>query len=182
MKLWLLRHPATSAAPGLCYGRTDVPVPPAATRAVAECIAPGLPRGIAVVCSPLQRCAGLAQALAALRPDLQPQCDARLAEMDFGAWEERPWAEVTRAEFDAWAHDFADMRAGGSGESTRRFMQRVGGALDAWRGTGRDALWVTHAGVIRAAWLWRDGVRFVVRADQWPSQPIAFGECVTIEV
>jgi alpha-ribazole phosphatase len=182
MKLRLLRHPETSAAPGLCYGRTDVPVPPAATQSVAERIARGLPAGIALVTSPLRRCAGLAQALSALRPDLQPQFDARLAEMDFGAWEERPWSAIARAEFDAWTRDFADMRAGGSGESTREFMQRVGEAFDAWRGGGRDALWVTHAGVIRAAWLWREGVRCVAHADQWPAQPIAFGECVTIEV
>lgn len=181
MKLRLLRHAQTSAAAGLCYGRTDVAVPPEATQAVAERIAPDLPVGIVVACSPLQRCAGLAQALSALRPDLRPQPDPRLAEMDFGAWEESPWSAIDRAEFDAWTRDFADLRAGGSGESTRQFMQRVGEAFDAWREAGRDAVWVTHAGVIRAAWLLQEGVRCVAHADQWPAQPIAFGECVTIE-
>jgi len=35
MKLLLVRHARTIAADGFCYGRTDVPVLPEATRAVA---------------------------------------------------------------------------------------------------------------------------------------------------
>ena len=31
--LWLLRHAPVLAAPGLCYGRTDLPADPAAIRA-----------------------------------------------------------------------------------------------------------------------------------------------------
>ena len=182
MKLLLVRHAQTIAADGLCYGRADVPVLPAVTRAVAECVAPGLPPGLAMACSPLARCTDLAQAISVLRPDLSPRPDPRIAEMDLGAWEERPWATIDRAELEAWTRDFADGRAGGSGESTRQFMQRVGEAFDDWRDSGRDAVWVTHAGVIRAAWLLREGVRCVERADQWPGQPIAFGEWVTIEL
>ncbi|RZL93868.1 MAG: phosphoglycerate kinase [Variovorax sp.] len=181
MKLWLVRHAQTSAAAGVCYGRTDVSVPAEATRVAAESIAPMLPPGIEMVTSPLQRCAGLAQAIATLRPDLEWQIDARLAEMDFGAWEERLWADIERGEFEAWTRDFSDACPGGSGESTRRFMQRIGLAFDAWRDAGRDAVWVTHAGVIRAVWLLLEGVRCPAHAGQWPAQPIAFGACLTIE-
>jgi len=182
MRLALVRHAQTDAAAGLCYGRTDVAVPPEAMRALAESIAPQLAPGTEIVCSPLQRCAGLAQAVAALRPELALRIDARIAEMDFGAWEGRTWSAIDRAEFDAWTRGFADVRAGGSGESTRAFMQRVGEAFDDWRDAGRDAAWITHAGVIRAVWLLRAGVRCAERADQWPAQPIAFGECVTVEL
>ena len=181
MKLVLVRHAETAAATGLCYGRTDVAVWPEAMRKLAGRIAPQLAEDIEeIVCSPLQRCAGLARAIAALRPGLAVRTDARIAEMDFGSWEGRAWSSIDRAEFDAWTRDFADARAGGSGESTRAFMQRVGEALDAWRASGRDALWITHAGVIRAVWLLRDGVRCAERADQWPRQPIAFGEQVSV--
>ena len=162
-------------------GEPMFPVPADATRAVAERIAPTLPPGIAIASSPLQRCAALAQAIAALRPDLRCQIDARLAEMDFGGWEECNWADIERGALDAWTRDFGDACPGGTGESTRRFMQRIGLAFDAWRDSGRDAVWVTHAGVIRAVWLLRQGVRCPERSDQWPAQPIAFGECVTIE-
>lgn len=182
MKLGLVRHAQTDATAGLCYGRTDVAVSPEAMRTLAERIAPQLADGIEIVCSPLQRCAGLAQAIAALRPGLALRTDARIAEMDFGSWEGRSWSSIERAEFDAWTRSFADARAGGDGESTRAFMQRVGAAFDAWRGTGRDALWITHAGVIRAVWLLREGIRCAERADQWPAQTIAFGEYLTVEL
>jgi alpha-ribazole phosphatase len=140
-----------------------------------------LPAGLVLTCSPLSRCAELARAIVALRPDLRMFHDPRLAEMDLGEWEEQLWSAIDTAEFETWTRDFADTRAGGSGESTRQFMQRVGEAFDAWRAGGRDAVWVTHAGVIRAAWLLSDGMRCVERSDQWPARPIAFGECVSIE-
>jgi alpha-ribazole phosphatase len=182
MKLRLLRHPLTTAAAGLCYGRTDVGVLPEATREVAERVACDLDAGTELICSPLQRCDGLARAIAVLQPGLVVRTDARLAEMDFGAWEGRAWSAIDRAEFEGWTREFADTCAGGSGESTRQFMRRVAEAFDDWRDAGSDAVWVTHAGVIRAVWLLHEGIRCVERADQWPSQSIAFGEWVTVEL
>ncbi|MDM0067905.1 histidine phosphatase family protein [Variovorax sp. J31P207] len=183
MKLLLVRHARTTAVDGFCYGRTDVPVLPEVTRAVAERVAPELPEGVSLTCSPLSRCSELAQAIVALRPDLAVAgADPRIAEMDLGEWEEQLWSAIDRAEIDAWTRDFADVRAGRSGECTRQFMRRVGEAFDAWRAGGRDAVWITHAGVIRCAWLLRDGIRAIERSDQWPGQPIAFGECITIEI
>ena len=105
--LWLLRHAPVLAAPGLCYGRTDLPADPAATRRAAETLAKQLPRRTVVKTSPLQRCELLALDLQALRPDLAFKTDARLAEMDFGAWEGQPWGHIPRAAFDAWLADFA---------------------------------------------------------------------------
>ncbi len=183
MKLWLLRHAPVEAAPGICYGATDFAAHAEATQAVAMAVAPLLPADIALNSSPLQRCRALANAVAALRPELTPfQFDARLAEMDFGAWEGCPWRTIPRADFDAWLADFEDARAGRSGDSTRLFMQRVGAAWDAWRASGRDALWVTHAGVIRAVWLLQGGVRCPATASEWPTRAIAFGELACIEV
>ena len=181
MKLRLLRHAAVVAEAGLCYGATDLAAHAHDTDAAASAMASELPRGIALVTSPLVRCTALADAITALRPDLSVRVDPRLAEMDFGAWEGRAWKAIARAEFEAWTAGFADTRPGG-GETVREFMQRVSGAWTDWQNSGLDALWVTHAGVMRAAALLHDGVACPADAAQWPAFAIAFGECRTIEV
>lgn len=178
--LRLLRHAQTDAAPGICYGASDVGVAAGATLALARRVALTIEPGTRLSCSPLRRCSELAHAVCALRPELVLHVDARLAEMDFGAWEGRQWAALPRAEFDRWIGNFADGRPGETGESTRRLMERVAEAFDEWRQARSNALWITHAGVMRAAQLLDAGVRDVERADQWPSTPIAFGECLTI--
>lgn len=174
MRLWLVRHAEVVGAAGLCYGASDLPADAAATQAAAQALAGQLPRGIAVQVSPLQRCELLAHALHALRPDLMLKTDPRLREFDFGAWERRRWADIPRAAFDAWLADFAHARPGG-GERVTELMARVGQAWDDWRADGRDAAWVTHAGVIRAARLLARGVRQVHRAADWPREPVGFG-------
>jgi alpha-ribazole phosphatase len=132
-------------------------------------------------CSPLRRCTALAAAVVERLPRLGPvRIDARLAEMDFGAWEGRPWDAIGRDALDAWTADFADARAGGHGESTRGFMARVGAAWDDWRASRRDAVWVTHAGVMRAVMLLHREIRCPVEASQWPRQSIAFGEWICV--
>lgn len=179
--LWLLRHAPVDAPAGLCYGRTDLSCVAEATQAVAAAIAPLLPADIALYSSPLQRCATLARAIAEHRPALmEATIDPRLAEMDFGAWEGQPWDRIPRVDFDLWMADFTDARAGTHGESTRLFMARVGEAWDAWCASGRDALWVTHAGVIRAVTLLQRGVRMPMDASEWPRRAIGFGECVRV--
>ncbi|MDO5624880.1 MAG: histidine phosphatase family protein [Pseudomonadota bacterium] len=166
--LWLARHAPVLAPPGLCYGALDLPADTAATRQAAQALAQQLPQGLAVRASKLQRCELFAQELQAMRADLQSQPDARLREMDFGAWEGRPWADIARADVDRWMNDFADAPPGEGGETVRAFMARVGEAWDDWRASAADALWITHAGVMRAALLLARGVRLPTSAADWP--------------
>lgn len=181
MTLWLVRHAPVRAAPGLCYGATNLPADASATRAAAERLARSLPEGTRVVSSPLQRCELLAQILLGLRPDLIYTVDDRLREMDFGSWELRPWDEVPRADMDAWLADFADARPGGDGESVRALMTRVGAAWDdAVAAPPAPTLWVTHAGVMRAVLLLSQGVRLPAQAADWPDAALAFGELVQL--
>jgi len=173
--LWLARHAPVLGGEGLCYGASDLPADAVASRAAAEALAAQLPTGLAAYASPLLRCQQLAQGLRALRPDLRIQDDARLREMDFGAWEGLRWTDIPRAEFDHWLVDFADAPPAGNGETVRALMARVGQAWADWQASGRDALWVTHAGVIRAALLLSRGVRLPPGSADWPRDALPFG-------
>lgn len=172
MPLWLARHATPLIAPGTCYGALDVPADADATRNAARLLVSALPRGLRVATSPLQRCEQLAQAMLALQPDLIIKKEANLREMDFGSWEGRRWSDIGAKPLEAWTDDFA-RHAPGGGENVDGFMHRVAGLWDALDGT--PTLWITHAGVIRAATLLAGGVRRVTRADQWPATAPAFG-------
>lgn len=139
MILHLIRHPPPLVEPGICYGRLDLLAedPPAVAAALRGELPPGLP----VWSSPLRRCRDLA---VELHP--QPAFDARLQEMDFGAWEGRQWDEIPRRELDAWAADVADYAPPG-GESPRQLQQRVLAFVATLQVA--EAVLVTHAGVIR---------------------------------
>jgi alpha-ribazole phosphatase len=180
MKLWLVRHAPVLLAPGSCYGALDVPADALATAQSAKALAALLPQGLPVITSPLQRCEQLAQALYGLRPDLTVKSDARLREMDFGSWEGRRWDMIAQSDIDAWTADFAGHAVGGHGETVRAVMARVSQAFDELGDA--DTVWVTHAGIIRAAQLLARGIRALERADQWPLETTACGEWRTLEL
>lgn len=174
MKLWLVRHAQPLIAPGVCYGASDVAADEQATLQAAHELAQTMPLGVSVVSSPLQRCERLAHCLRGLRPDLTYKTEARLVEMDFGCWEGQRWDAIPKADYDRWLAAFGEHRFGGR-ESVLEFMQRVASAWDETKQEGRDAVWITHAGVIRAATLIARGERQVAQATQWPRDAPAFG-------
>jgi len=174
MKLWLVRHAQPLIPSGVCYGATDVAADEQATQQAAAALAALLPQRVQVMSSTLQRCELLAQCLRGLRPDLTYKTDARLVEMDFGCWEGQRWDRIPQAAFERWTADFGGHRFGGR-ESVSDFMQRVTSAWDETQRLRLDTVWVTHAGVIRAASLLAQGVRQVAQADQWPRAAPAFG-------
>ena len=173
--LWLVRHAQPLVDAGVCYGATDMPADEPATDAAATALAALLPPAARLWCSPLQRCMQLADALQRARPDLHLQRDSRLVEMDFGCWEGVAWDAIPKAEIDAWTAAFWHWRFGGR-DSVAALMGRVGAAwADANQMSG-PVVWVTHAGVIRAASLLARGIRTVEHASQWPVQVPGFGQ------
>ena len=181
VKLWLARHAAPSIAPGICYGRLDVAAGDAATQSAARALAAALPQGLPVRVSGLQRARQLAHALQALREDLQPTRDERLNEMDFGAWEGVPWQGIPKAAIDEWTRNFAEHRAGG-GENVSGLLWRVAQAL-ADVAANDEAVWITHAGVIRAVhYLAEHGKDHIPLAHAWPARAPAFGEWATLDI
>lgn len=175
--LWLVRHATPLIETGTCYGSLDVAADPADTETAAEALTPLLPPRAVLVCSPLQRCRQLAAALVRRRPDAAVEQDSRLAEMHFGTWEGRRWSDLGAAALDAWTADFAHHAPGG-GETVEDFIARVAAAVDAL--PGGDTVWITHAGVIRAAGLIAAGRHDNPSAGDWPRQTIAFGSCLRL--
>lgn len=174
-RLWLVRHAQPVVAASVCYGATDMPADSAATDAAAAALAPVLPQAARLWSSPMRRCVQLADALLLVRPDLHLRLDARLVEMDFGCWEGVPWDAIPKAAIDAWTAQFWHCRFGGR-DSVAALMARVGAA---WADTHRDSgpvVWVTHAGVIRAAGLLARGITTVQDAAQWPARAPGFGQ------
>jgi len=166
----LLRHLRPEVAEGICYGATDLDLAPG-HEAALEALLARLPPLAGLVTSPLRRCRLLAEAIGQ-RLGLAATLDARLTEMDFGAWEGLPWSGIPRAELDAWAADFLHARPHG-GESVAQLQARTLAALGDCRARPGHHLLVTHAGVIKAA------LATGPRAEDWPPF-LAFGEFVTI--
>ncbi len=146
----LVRHGQTEInASGQFQGRIDRPLSELGTRqaaalatALADCGA------VRVWSSPLRRAVETATPIAAAL-GLSVEIDARLVELDYGAWEGRPLAEVSADEWAQWRAD-ADFAPPG-GESLRAVRARI----DAWL---RDMLIadgpvvaVSHMSPIKAA-------------------------------
>ena len=180
MPLWIVRHARPLVAPGVCYGVLDIAADPVATAEAAQALAQVLPPVAVLRVSPLQRCQQLARAVQALRPELQALSDPLLREMDFGCWEGVPWSEIPQAAIQAWTDDFGTHRFGGT-ESANAVLARVASAFDTCR-HDQDTVWISHAGVARAAALLASGFRQVVRADQWPQEAPAYGQWSVVPV
>jgi alpha-ribazole phosphatase len=174
MALWIVRHARPLIAAGICYGVLDVQADASATDQAARELASALPMGAVLRVSPLTRCQQLARALCALRADLRARTDLRLREMDFGCWEGVAWNAIPQAALQAWTDDFGMHRFGGA-ESSNAVLTRVARLWDGDQGE-HDTVWITHAGVARAARLLADGVRVLSRADQWPLEAPGYGQ------
>ena len=181
-RLWLVRHAQPLIAPGVCYGRLDVPADDAASRQAAQSLRLALPHEYEAWHSPLQRCKQLERHLRAQPPVFTSTPEPRLMELDFGRWEGLGWEQIGKSAVDAWSRDLAGHAPGG-GEPLRSMLARVHDALRtmARRGAGApDMVWITHAGVIRCVqWLLAHGSRLPTAGD-WRQPAPAFGQWITL--
>ena len=183
MRLFLVRHPAPLVAPGICYGSTDVGVAPPELARVVTALSATLPRGAPLFSSPLRRCAELAGKLAARLECSSLTFDARLAEMDFGAWEMRNWDDIARAEIDAWAADVAGFCPGG-GESVRQMTERVAAFhAESICRQQEHAIIICHAGTMRVLAACQPGLSLLEMALQAARTPhhIGYGETIIVD-
>lgn len=147
MDIYLIRHGNTAAEAGLCYGRSDI-APAASFVDDARKIRAKLPeltQDCRVFSSPLTRCLKLAESLST-----RVTVDERLAELNFGDWENRRFDEIEPGALRNWTDNFV-YTAPPNGESFSDLYQRSGRFwLELIRLEHEQVLLVTHAGVIRA--------------------------------
>lgn len=171
MQVFLIRHPRPLLESGVCYGQLDVEGED--PRPLARRLRSFLPADTPVVASPLRRALGLAKAL-----DRQARVDARLMEIDFGAWEGQRWSDINRQLLDQWAADVLHFAPPG-GESAARLQARVVDCVHSLCAEpGKRLALVTHAGAIRAAL----GYWLQLPIGQWSRLPLAFGSISLLEI
>ncbi len=146
MTFYLVRHPRVSIASGICYGQSDVPL----SERFEEEAAAILKKlsGIEferVYCSPLSRCARLAEKISS-----RTLFDDRLMELNFGDWEGQPWNTIFESEEGKkWFDDYLTRRCP-NGESYNDMLARVRQFIAGLPDIRGNLLIVTHAGVVRA--------------------------------
>ncbi len=147
----LLRHGDTGQS-GF-RGRLDDPLTPLGVRQMEQALQEA-PPWHAVFSSPRLRCAAFAQDYAQ-RLGLPLHLEERLSELDFGAWEGVPIADIQRLQPELLGKFWQDPwnNSPPQGESLPAFEQRIRAILHdiQQRHTQQRVLVITHAGVIRVA-------------------------------
>lgn len=171
LDLYLVRHPRPEVDPALCYGIADLAV----AEDVAACAArlgPLLPRDARVVSSPLARARLLAEALSDT-----VRADERLRELDFGAWEMQPFADIPAGGFDVWGDTLVDFRAPG-GELYADMAARVWAAFDEHRRDTPALVIVGHHGPMRVL----TGTLLGLPANRWLNLEFDFGRVTHLAI
>jgi alpha-ribazole phosphatase len=122
MNVYLVRHTRPALDGPRCYGRLDADLLPG-WRDVAAKLQPVLPADAVVIGSQDQRCRQLAEMLAQ-RASKEALLDERLQELNFGAWEGLPWAQIPHLESAHWAKDVWN-RSPPGGETYATLYARV---------------------------------------------------------
>jgi alpha-ribazole phosphatase len=148
MRIALIRHPAPLIEPGICYGRLDVALAPTAEQEIGAIAAnPDLHGAACVWSSPSRRCRSLADAIA-LALGVPLAIDPRLPELDFGAWEGRPWEVIARADLDRWAASPLTFAPPG-GETGAALIARISAFHAGLRQAQQDCVVVSHGGPLK---------------------------------
>jgi len=168
MILTFMRHPPIDERAERCIGQTDVALSLAGWAALLPLAERACRlRPDRILCSDLQRCRLLGEAIAA-RLGLAAEPNATWREVNFGSWENRTWSDIQATEprvLGEWLADFDKVSPPG-GESFQELQARVLSAIKSLSSMGVPPvdsntgetpvlrphyLVVTHAGVIRAA-------------------------------
>ncbi len=180
-RITFVRHTAVDVEPGICYGRSDVPVrssfPEEASRVRKNIEGTIMENGIvfdAVYRSPLSRCRLLAEACC--YPEAIP--DDRLLEMNFGEWEMQRYDDIKDPRLQEWFDDWLNVTPPG-GESFHDQHLRVASFIKEMKESGKENILVfTHAGIMMNALLY---LNIVPLERLFSSQP-SYGDLLELTI
>ncbi|MGD0958915.1 MAG: alpha-ribazole phosphatase [Methylomonas sp.] len=153
MEIYLVRHTAPAIPPGICYGQTDIDLADDFTS--ARLVLQNKLKAIAtahIYSSPLKRCLQLAEYTAAALNHGPVKQDARLKELNFGAWEMLAWRHIPETELNEWTGNMIAY-APPHGESIQDLSVRAQQFLNEIISTCANQpriIVFTHAGIIRS--------------------------------
>ena len=150
MIIYLIRHGATCATERRLYcGSTDIPLSTDGRRRLEGLRGSfAVPEGARFITSGMRRCD---ETLEILFGDVDFERDPRLREMDFGEFEMRGYEELkTTPAYQEWITGDNEGNRTPGGESGKETAARAVTAFREIVSAGRDAVIVTHGGVIAA--------------------------------
>lgn len=180
MELILIRHTSVDVPPGVCYGQTDVPLK-STFEQEAETTLANL-NGILsdgkmpdhTYTSPLTRCVRLAEYCG--YPDAER--DRRIMEINFGAWEMKPFDHNNDPRLQEWYADYLNVAATG-GESFAMQYERVIRFLDELRQKPwQRVLLFAHGGVLICAQIYAG----LIKAEEAFSSLTPYGSIIRVTV
>lgn len=181
MKITFIRHTAVDVEPGVCYGRTDVPLKPTFPEEAAK-VRETIIKAItsngkpfdAVYRSPLSRCRLLAEACG--YNEAIP--DDRLLEMNFGEWEMQRYDDIKDPRLQEWFDDWLHVTPPG-GESFHDQHLRVRSFLEDMKKSGKENILVfTHAGIMMNTML----ILNLVPLDRLFSSQPSYGDLLELTI
>ena len=121
MNTYFIRHTSVDVAPGVCYGRSDVPLSDTfeeeASRTLEQIKDIKFDK---VYTSPLSRSVKLATYCGFPKAEQEP----RIMELDFGDWEMKKFDDIKDLNLEKWYKDYLDIKPAG-GESYQDMAARV---------------------------------------------------------
>lgn len=150
MKLLIIRHGDTPATEQRLYcGATDISLSEnGRDRLIKAKAFISAPPNARYITSGMKRCD---ETMLLLFPGVRFERDMRLCEMDFGAFEMRGYDELkSTPEYQAWISGDNESNRTPGGESGKDMQKRALEAFSDVLAAGRDAVIVTHGGVIAA--------------------------------
>ena len=180
MELILIRHTSVDVPPGVCYGQTDVPLKPTFEEEAAKTLA-NLKTILAdgqmseqVYTSPLTRCVRLAEYCG--YPDAERE--RRIMEINFGAWEMKPFDHNDDPRLKEWYADYLNVAATG-GESFAMQYERVGRFLDELKQKPwQRVLLFAHGGVLICAQIYAG----LIKAEEAFSALTPYGGIIRVTI